>query len=205
VATSKGVFLVNEIPNQSEKAIAATLILEAVGKASAMLDSFSGWLLGGFAAAVALLIAQLSSLTKYISLSTIRGCLVLFIISVITALIQKYISSAIQAASQSATAARDILVKEPFSNFVPSLRLDVFLSEVERAIFFPVRLLVRRSFEKIRQGDLTAGAINFARWAQIQGYLVLFQSILLLGAILTILLSLKLFVDKVVPGAVGPW
>jgi hypothetical protein len=151
----------SEIQNPIEKFLTSALLFESAGKACAILDSFSGWLLGGFAAAITLLITQLASLTKYIPLSTIRCCLILFLVSVIVALIQKYISLIILAGSQSAAFGREMITKAPFNQ--PDFNPEVIFTESERAIFPPMRWFVRRSFAKVRQGELTACAINFVR------------------------------------------
>jgi hypothetical protein len=53
-------------------------------------------------------------------------------------------------------------------------------------MFQPASWFVKRSFAKVKEGDFTAAAINFTRCLQIQGFLVLVQAALLLGAIYTI-------------------
>jgi hypothetical protein len=64
-----------ETQNTIEKALVSALLFESAGKASAILDTFSGWLLGGLAAATTLLISQFDSAAKHLSLEAIRCCL----------------------------------------------------------------------------------------------------------------------------------
>jgi hypothetical protein len=173
-----------ETQNTIEKALVSALLFESAGKASAILDTFSGWLLGGLAAATTLLISQFDSAAKHLSLEAIRCCLFLFLLSVAVALIEKYLSSVILAGSASAAIGREMVSKAPFN--AGNLNIEVIFSEIARAMFQPASWFVKRSFAKVKEGDFTAAAINFTRCLQIQGFLVLVQAALLLGAIYTI-------------------
>jgi hypothetical protein len=102
-------------------------------------------------------------------------------------LIEKYLSSVILAGSAGAAVGREMVSKAPFN--AGNLNIEVIFSEIARAMFQPASWFVKRSFAKVKEGDFTAAAINFTRCLQIQGFLVLVQAALLLGAIYKCLLS----------------
>jgi hypothetical protein len=97
-------------------------------------------------------------------------------------LIEKYLSSVILAGSAGAAVGREMVSKAPFN--AGNLNIEVIF--FARAMFQPASWFVKRSFAKVKEGDFTAAAINFTRCLQIQGFLVLVQAALLLGAIYTI-------------------
>ena len=181
--------LMNETQNAIDKLLVSALLFESAGRASAILDSFSGWLLGGYAAAIALLISQFDSIAKHLSPESIRYCLLVFLISLVVALIEKYLSSAIMAGSQGAAVGRDMVSRAPFNT--ATLSPEVIFFETERAMFWPIRWFVQRSFAKVKQGDFVAAARNVTRCLQIQGLIVLVQAALLLLAIYTIVRGLN--------------
>jgi hypothetical protein len=98
--------------------------------ASARLDTFSGWLLGGLAAATTLWSSQFDSAAKHLSLEAIRCCLFLFLLSVAVALIEKYLSSVILAGSAGAAVGREMVSKAPFN--AGNLNIEVIFSEIAR-------------------------------------------------------------------------
>jgi hypothetical protein len=82
----------------------------------------------------------------------------------------------IQAAAEASEGAKKLY--ESPQEFEPK----VLFSEVERAFFPPLRWFVRRSFAKVREGDLAAPARNLLKLAQVQGLLVVAMAVIMLTA-----------------------
>ena len=61
--------------------------------------------------------------------------------------------------------------------------MEVVFREFESATFRPMRWFMSRSFAKVRDGDFTGSAKNFARCAQIQGILALVATALVFWAL----------------------
>lgn len=66
---------------------------------SSLIDSFSGWLIGGFGAAATLLVSQYELISKHIDAHEIQRFLIFFILALVTAIFQKYIAIIIKASS----------------------------------------------------------------------------------------------------------
>lgn len=148
---------------------------------SPLIDTFSGWLIGGFSAASALLVSQYDSVSKHISTCLIQEFLQLLMLALILAVIQKFISSLIVANAKASIVGVE-LGKEAVNNSV-ELDFNIIFGEVERSIFPMTRWLVRRSFRKAMNGDLMAGSRNFVRLSQVQGFITIAQAVVTIIAI----------------------
>jgi hypothetical protein len=171
----------NEIKNLHEQVFVNNLRAEMNGKACAIIDSFSGWLLSGFAASSALLVSQYDSVSKHLVASTIQAFLFLFLWSLIFGIIQKYLAVLVMAHSQGSSVGRDLGEKAAKRSI--KLDFEIILSEMEKTILPPARWLVSRSYNKLKNGDLVSSTRNFSRLLQIQGMLAIIQAILMLIAI----------------------
>lgn len=173
-----------EIPNLHEQVFVSTILSEINGKASSILDSFSGWLLGGFGAASALFVSKYDSIAKHLNPSEIREFLFLFLWSLGAGIIQKYLSMIITAHSQGAAAGREIGEKYAEKSIV--LDFEIILSQMKKPIFPGARWFVMRSFKKLQSGDLVSSPQKQTRLLQVQGFLCFIQAVLVLIAIFKI-------------------
>lgn len=148
---------------------------------SPLIDTFSGWLIGGFGAASALLVSQYDSVSKHISTCHIQEFLQLLMLALIIAVIQKFISSLIVANAKAAIVAAE-LGKAAAENSI-ELDFNVIFSEIEKSILPISRWAVRRSFRKAISGDLVASSRNFVRLSQVQGLITIAQALVTLFAI----------------------
>lgn len=142
---------------------------------SAGLAHFSGWMLIAFAAILGTLLANLESATKILSaeaLSTVAG---LFAFVVLLHLLQRY-SAAIVASS--AAGGKEI-EEHPVPDGMP---VEVMLDQMEKAIFWPAKYLVRRSNQKLLQGDLAAGGRLMLKLAQVEAWLAFAQLLTVIAA-----------------------
>ncbi len=169
-----------------EKVLASALLSEAAGKCSASLDSFSSWLLGGFAAALVFLISNVGSLQAHLPVIALRAAGRLFLIAVVLGLVEKYIATVLRGAAEASAAGREI--GEKFAEF--DLDFKIVFGELEKAMFPPLKWFVRRSLAKAQSGDFAASARSFVKWAQIQGFVVVVQAAVLLWAVYRLLSDL---------------
>src|SRR5690606_21378355 len=138
------------------KALVNSLLFEAVGKSSAIIDAFSGWLLAGLAAATTFLITNYASLPSSFCVHQLQVIAYIFLAVLVLGVIEKLLASMVSAASSGSAVGRELGIK----NAEMGIKLDfsVVFSEAERAILPPMRYFVRRSFKKASTGDLTAAA-----------------------------------------------
>ena len=151
------------------------------GKACAIVDSFSGWLLSGFAASSALFVSQYDSISKHLTASTIQTFLFFFLWSLLLGIIQKYLAVLVMAHSQGSAIGRELGEKAAEKSI--KLDFEIILSEMEKTILPPARWFVSRSYNKVKKGDLVSSTRNVSRLLQIQGMLAIIQAILMLVAI----------------------
>lgn len=173
-----------EIENVREKVLVNSLLFAAVGKGSAIIDSFSNWLLAGFAAAITFLLGNLQAVSEYVSKSSVQYCAYLFFGVLVLGILEKILATIVGSASAGAAAGREIAA----DNFKQDIELDpaVIFRESEKAILRPMRWFVSRSFKKAQAGDLTAAARSFTLVAQIQGFFVALQVLVVLRAVYVI-------------------
>ena len=176
-----------DIPNMNEQIFVSTLLHEMNGKASTILDIFSGWMIGGFAATAALLVSQFDSVAKHLDPHVIHGFLIIFLWSLVLVILQKFIAVLVASASQGASVGRE--AGEKTKDIPTPLNIEIVLAELKNSIFPPMRWFVGRSYSKLMKGDLVSCAQNLTRIAQIQGLLCLVQVVLVLVAVFKIAFS----------------
>jgi hypothetical protein len=172
---------VQEIKNIHEKNFVNVLRARTNESVSPIIDHFSGWLIGGFGAAAALLVSQYDSVSNHINTNVIQEFLLLLMVALVIAVIQKFISSLIIANAKASIVAVE-LGKAAAENNI-ELDFKFIFEEIEKSIFPISRWAVRRSFRKAIEGDLVASSRNFVRLFQVQGLITLAQVLVTLFAI----------------------
>jgi hypothetical protein len=168
--------------------LAGQLLIVATQKVSSSFDTFSGWLAAGFGAALALFIANLESISKFATLSSIKSASLLFLVSAVLAVIDKLLASFIAAgtaaAIEGAALGRDIAERQ--------VQIDVttFFAETEKALFWPASLFARRAFTKAQAGDFAGPGRMYTKVAQLQAFAVIIQAGLSLAAAVIIVRGL---------------
>lgn len=148
----------------------------ATQKVSSSFDTFSGWLVAGFGAALTLFIANLDTVSKFASLASIKSASFFFLASALLAVIDKLLASFVAAgtaaAIEGAALGKDIAERE--------IEIDVarLFFETEKALFWPGKLLARRALSKAQSGDFAGPARLYTKVAQLQVLIVLIQAIL---------------------------
>ena len=148
---------------------------------SSLIDTFSGWLIGGFGAAATLLVSQYESVSKHIGALEIQSFLNYFIFALVISIFQKYIAIIIKASSIGAMEGKELA--EEFVQKEIKLDMEMIFREMEKSMLPVARCFVRRSFEKIRSGDLVSAFRSFTMLSQVQGLMTIVQAIITLFAI----------------------
>lgn len=171
-----------------EKVLASSLMTMAAGKSSAVIDSFVSWLIAGAGGAIALVIGNLSGIGPHLDASLVSCASVIYLVAAGLTVVEKFLASVVMGAAESASQAKDSVRDLPPDGH---LDMEVVFREFERATFRPMRWFMSKSFAKVRSGDFTASARNFARFAQIQAVLALIATALVFWALGLIVFGLS--------------
>jgi hypothetical protein len=169
--------------------VAAHALIAATRRVSESLSSFSGWLMAGFGGAFSLIVANVQTVSKFISLAHIRCALLLFLMGLVVAVLARLLGNMTVAAVASHDDGEALAKKIRESG--NSFDTEVFAEEFQRGLFPWQRWLVKKSFKKARSGDVVAGARMIAKLSQVQAMLVLLHAVLAIGAAFVITLGLK--------------
>lgn len=171
------------IENITEKNLVNNLLFGAISQSSERVDSFSWWLLAGYSAITAFILGNPAVAADHLTKSMLHCFLSGFILVLVLGIFEKFLAILIGAASAGAAVGREITIQlQPGTE----LMFSVIFTEVERAIFPPMRWLVQRSFRKAAEGDITAASRNFTRLAQIQGICVALQALTVLWVVVAV-------------------
>jgi hypothetical protein len=168
-----------KIDHLHDKVFANSLLTLGAGKGAA-LDSFSGWLLAGFGAGLALLLSNLDSVAPYLPISTVRLAAFIFIIAAAFGVAEKYLSTLVSGAVEAFLVSSEL--GEKMAERDIDLDFDFIFAETERASFPPARWIVARMLRKVREGDLVASGRFFSRCSQVQSIFVLCEAVLIILA-----------------------
>ena len=176
-------------PSQTQANIlAGQLLVIAARKVSVELDRFSGWLAAGFGAALALFIANLDTISKFIAPYSIRNAAILFLISAVLAVFEKLLAAFV-AAGTTAGIKGAALGKEIAEREI-AFDIPAFFMETKRALYWPGRFFADRAFAKTHTGDFAGPGRIYAKTAQLQALTVITQALLSLAAAAIIIFGL---------------
>jgi hypothetical protein len=144
-------------------------------RVSENLATFSSWLVGSFAAMLGLLIANIDSVSTFLPAKSVGTSASLFLVAVGFHVIQRYLAAIVAGSVAVGREAEAVPTHE-------SLNFLLVMEEIEKSTFWPVRILMRRTLSKVRNGDFAAGGRLNGKLAQIQGFLVLSQMVVVIGA-----------------------
>lgn len=164
--------------------LAGQVLTLATQRVSSSFDTFSGWLVGGYGAALALFIANLDTASTFVSVASIKSAAFFFIASAILAVIAKllaaFIAAGTTAAIEGAMLGRDLAEREV------EIDLARFFTEAEKALFWPTNLLARQAFSKAQSGNFSGPGRMYTKVAQFQALVVVVQAVLSLVAAVVI-------------------
>lgn len=179
-----------EQPPINEHIAAQRTLLSATRRVGDALPPFSTWLLGGFGAAFALVLANVDAVSKFIAITHIRFGLLTFLGSLVIAVLATYLSTIVKAAL-GAQEDGEQLGKE-IVELLGKFDFPLYIAEYERGLLPPIRWIARAQIKKAMSGDLVAGARMIAKLSQVQALLVFCQSVFAVAAVGAMALGLKL-------------
>ena len=155
------------------KQVANLLMLSMAKGSSEISSSFASWLLAGSSTAFMLVLTNIDTLTKYIKAFAIKEALFLFLYSVALAIVQKWISSIINAGIRGAEEGAKL--DNAINQTGIAVQYEVIMQAVEDAAWFPAKYFIRKQYKKIRAGDILAGGRQQLKLAQLHSFLMLAQ------------------------------
>ena len=168
--------------------ISGQLLVVAAHKASASLDSFSGWLVAGFGAALALFIANLDTVSAFIDPYNIKCAAILFIVSAVLATVERliaaFVASGTAAGIEGAALGMDLAEREV------DLDITTFFAETKKALYWPGSVFASRAFAKAQAGDFAGPGRMYVKIGQLQALVVIIQAALSLSAAAVIVCGL---------------
>jgi len=164
----------------NEKDAAAEALMIAAEKANASLMVFSGWLVGGIGAAVALLFSNIENVAQMVDTVFIKPALALLLLALLISTVSRLMSSMVSAGIESNE--KSLLLAEEIRSTGTTFDVNVFMSEFARGLFPIQRWFANRSMSKAMRGDTAAVARGIAKLSQAQAMLVLFEVLLVVVA-----------------------
>lgn len=177
-------------PPINERTAAQKTLIAATRRVGDALPPFSTWLMGGSGATLALVVANIDTVSKFIEITHIRFGLIVFILSLAVAVVATYLSTMVKTALGGLEDG-EALGKEIRST-TNTFDLRLYMTEYERGLFPPIRWLARSSMKKAMLGDVVAGARMIAKLSQVQALLVACQSLLTLLALGALAFGMKM-------------
>lgn len=132
-------------------------------------------MIGGFAAILGLLISNIDSVSNILPAKCVGASASLFLFAIGLHVLKRYLAALVLSGMA-------VIREMEAQPIVEGLNFDLVLDQLERSTFWPARILVRRNIAKVRDGDFAAGGRLYAKLAQIQGYFVLAQMIIVVAA-----------------------
>ena len=154
---------------------ASEVLSTGARRLSASLDSFSGWLLAGFGVTYGLLLANIGSLTPYLSISNVKSGAVCFLVAACFGAAQKLIAAYVAAGTAAADDGR-VSGKELAKKDI-QLNVESMYNQVNQGLLWPWRNFNTSMTDKARAGDYAVIGRFHAKASQIQCYLVVLQAL----------------------------
>lgn len=170
------------------RVLAGQLLTLAAQKSSSTLDIFSGWLLAGFGAGFALLLANLDSIIQFLPLSSLKLGASLFLISAALAVLEKLIASFV--ASGAGAGIEGGKIGKQLAEDKVEFDRTVLFREIEKALPWPLSRFAKRAFERAQAGDYAVMSRVFTKASLLQGLVVLGQAALSLAAAMVVVCGL---------------
>jgi hypothetical protein len=178
-------------PNLINEQIAAhQTLLAGARRVNATLPTFSTWLMAGFGAAFTLALVNIETVSKFIEITHIRFGLVLFLVSLVLAVLGTYLGTIVTVAL--AAQEDGEMIGKKISESKQKFDLSMFAREYERGLFPLIRWVAHSAMKKAMYGDVVAGARMTAKLSQLQTLMVVAQGVLAVVAAGAVAVGLKM-------------
>ncbi len=177
----------NKTPSENkELAITAKLLTIASANTTASLDKFSGWMLAGFGAVFALLLANINPISEFLNISAIKTGIMLYLVALTVGIFQKYMATIVASGCSAGKEAEKI-----GGQFDNEINLNTICESIEQVTFYPQKWIVKKQFDKLKAGDYAIAGRTFAKLTQIRGLLVFAQTVIMITSIVVVIYNLK--------------
>lgn len=173
--------MIDDQPELHERITAGRLLSLAAARASEHMSAFGNWLLIGVGAAYSLVVVNLASIQKFVSLSSIRAGLILLLAVIVLGVLQRWLAAII--ASGAAAGEHAEKIGHELAEQDIDIDFKVVLREMKRGTYYPARWIVQSSFEKAMEGDYAASGRMSAALSQIHSLLVFFEAAFAVAAV----------------------
>lgn len=164
----------------TERFLASRLLTIASARASARIDTFTGWLMGGGA-----VVLGLAGGNKAASAGVVHGSLyvaaALFFFAAILVVAEKYLAVLIGGMADSANHSEERVRKLLEDGM--ALDLDLVVNEMMKVVRWPFKGYADRQLRALRNGDLAASGRSIANLSYLQGYIAISAAAVLLIAL----------------------
>lgn len=161
------------------------LLIAVAGVVVTQWEKLAAWVIAGFAAALALVLANYAKAVELTDLRIVYWVLVLFVIAAVLHVFQRIATTMVQAGVAGGEAAAKLDLKD-----FPHESLPRLMKGISSAYPWPLNIPIRRSFRRIMNGDLQHVSKILLRTALSAALLAVVQIILGLVAIVKIGLAL---------------
>lgn len=159
-----------------------TLLLPAVvGNASKALDKFALWFLTGFGAGLALILSNLTEVTRFVPLATVILAGYLYFYAVVLGVAGRYVAMAIDSGVKSGKSA------EKMMGSLGTMDIKEFFAAMISSMPYGTRWMCKGQYAAMQRGDITVAARMMFRLVLLQGALVSAELVLLVIALYKIL------------------
>lgn len=130
--------------------LANKALVAIAGTVASSWEKFTGWLVAGLGASLALIIANLDKTKDVLSVASVSQATRIFFAILVLHAVQKILAVAVAGAV--ASDEKEALAKaDPPLNESEALAI---IAHIEKSYFFPFSLMIRKTLQRIRSGDL---------------------------------------------------
>lgn len=147
------------------------MLINIAGTIASQWEKFTGWLVAGLAAALALIIANLDKTNGMIHAATATTAIKFFVAVLIVHTLQKILAIVVASAAAG-------MEKPPLKDIAPPLNqveASMLLDKVEDAYFFPFSCMIHGTLRRVRKGELAHVGTRIVRLALLSSLLALVQ------------------------------
>jgi hypothetical protein len=130
--------------------LANKALVAIAGTVASSWEKFTGWLVAGLGASLALIIANLDKLKDVLSVASVSQATRIFFVILVLHAVQKILAVAVAGAVASDEKA---VLAKPDPPLEDSEALAI-INHIEKSYFFPFSLMIRRTLRRMRNGDL---------------------------------------------------
>ena len=171
------------------KIFAGKLLSAASKNIGESLSSYSAWLLAGFAAALTLILANISTVSEYIDTANIKYSIFLFLIALFIGVLQRLLFTVLSSSIKSGEEGAKLGEIEGENG--STIDFEVVFKEMLEAAYWPANKLISSGIEKAKKGDFAATGRMHYKMAMIGSLLTLIMALLAVASIVVLVIGIN--------------